>query len=165
MGEYEWISTIAAAVALIGAGYTIFYSRSQLRYAAITQPAQLTLQVDQIFLQHPLLRPYFYDSTPVPAVEAAPEMHHRIYAAAEFYLDVLEYILSGVKNYNKRDRESYREWIHDVFAGSPVMQELYLDNERWYPDLKRLRASRVCSTDSGHEFFTVMAASWSLSAN
>ena len=81
-------------------------------------------------------------------------MHHRVHAAAEFYVDVLEYCWASAEHYKKTARGSYREWIHDVFAGSVVMQGFYLANEGWYPGLKNLRDSGLCTTASGHEFFT-----------
>jgi hypothetical protein len=151
---YAWLSTIVAIVALIAAAYTVIYSRSQLRYSAIALPAQLILQVDQVFLTYPLLRPYFYDSISAPAAEVDAETHHRVYAVAQFYIDVLEYCWAGAGHYTKRAQVSYQEWVHDIFAGSPTVRELYLANQDWYPGLKRLRDTGRCVQASGHEFFT-----------
>ena len=66
-------------------------------------------------------------------------------------------VLSGRTKVSLVDRSVRCCWVHDAFAGSVVIQEFYLANEGWYPGLKGLRDSRLCSTASGHEFFTTIA--------
>ncbi|GEM_PF-4599542 len=172
MGPSDWISTGFALVAMLVSGVTVFYTRVQVRHAeeqveqarrelnfAVHDSAfNLMLRMDELFLEHPMLRPHFYQDVAPPTPAADPELHHRAFAMAEFCLDVLECVWERQDKYSDVDREAWREWIHDVFAGSPVLRSLYGERQAWFPVLTSLRESRVCTAASGHSFFTDPAA-------
>jgi len=89
-----------------------------------------------VFLEHPLIRPYFYEDLPVPGNNE--EMRHRVLAAAEFVLDVFECIWDHKAQFSKRDRVAWQEWIVGVFETSPAVRGLYRNNAGWYPTLSEL---------------------------
>jgi hypothetical protein len=157
MGFSDWISAssvIIASVALVVSGVTLIYTRRQLRFAANDSATDLVLQMGQVFLEYPLVRPYVYQNAQPPTEETNPEMHHRVEATGMFCLDVLECVWHRREHYRREDRASWRELIHDIFAGSPAVRALYVENQEWYPMLRRLRESRVCSHPSEHTFFS-----------
>ena len=118
--------------------YTYVLGRRTLHVTTYQGATALALQMDQIFIEHPLLRPYFYSQAPVPDEADDPETHHRVLATAEFVLDILECIWDHEKSYDPDDRESWKDWIHDVFLGSPACREWYVENIAWYPALRDL---------------------------
>jgi hypothetical protein len=137
--DYAAIGALVVSVATaIYTFYTYVLGRRALQVTTYQGATALALQMDQMFLDHPLLRPYFYDDEPVLAVEADPEMHHRVLAAAEFALDIVECIWDHRKSYEDDDRESWKDWIHDVFQGSPAIRDWYEKNIEWYPALRKL---------------------------
>ncbi len=173
MGPSDYISSAFALVALLVSGCTVFYSHLQVRhaqeqveqaklelnFAAHDSATNLMLRLDEIFLGHPLLRPHFYENAPTPTAETNLEMHHRVFAVAEFALDVMECIWERADKYSDADRDSWREWIHDVFASAPAVRSLYSENERWYPVVSALRQSWICTEDPAeHAFFTERAS-------
>jgi len=80
-----------------------------------------------------------YDNLPAP--EDNLEMRNHVFAAAEFVLDVFECIWDYRDEYSAADRDSWREWIHNVFERSPTVRDLFVENEAWYPTLKSLAES------------------------
>lgn len=175
MSPPDWGTQVVAVVALFVSTFTVFYTRLQVRHAkaqADHAKAQVeharqglnfevhdsatnfALRMDEVFLEYPLLRPYFYDNAPLPAADVDPELHHRVLAAAELVLDILESIWDRKSTFGEGFEESWREWIHDAFAGSAAVRRVYSENEVWYPVLKALRDSRACTAGDDHAFFT-----------
>ncbi|HEU0316965.1 MAG TPA: hypothetical protein VFR49_06525 [Solirubrobacteraceae bacterium] len=137
----SYIAVAALLASLGSAVYTYALSRQARRSLKVTtyhDATALTLQVDRMFVDHPRLRPYFYDGAPVPTGSRQPDERNRVLAAAEFLLDVLECVWDHEDEYDAQDRRAWAEWIHDTFASAPACRELYLDKRDWYPSLTKL---------------------------
>jgi hypothetical protein len=97
------------------------------------------LQMDQVFIAHPLIRPYFYDGVPVPDDDGDnAELRNRVLAVAEFVVDILEDCWDNEDCYAGEDRDAWMHWIYEVFESSPAASTLYAENVEWYPKLTKL---------------------------
>lgn len=143
------ISVMALLVSVVG----YVTSRRSLHRASCRTAADLVLAADQMMVERPALRPYLYgddDGKPVP-VTATGEERWRIEAAGEFFLDVFETIWDHRPEYTPHDRDSWREWIHEIMESSPVIQGIYTDGgARWYPTLAGMFADEVCDSPDDH---------------
>lgn len=137
-------STVVAVAALLAsiasAVYTYRQARRTLKVTTYQGATDLTLQLDQVFIEHPELRPYFYESRPAPEPGGGDDiLRSRVLAAAEYALDIFECIWDHRDTYADTDKDSWREWIGDMLASSPVCTALYLQNVDWYPALQDLK--------------------------
>ncbi len=93
-----------------------------------------SLAEDEIFINHPELRPYFYAGK-----ELGPNdpLRHEVHATAEYLLDFFDSLESQLKKYPSLWIHEKREWeanIVDQCAWSPVLCH-YLDaNRNWYSE-------------------------------
>lgn len=150
MTDSDRIAIGALIVALGSAAFSlvsVWYGRRGLRITANQSAVDLALQADQLFLQWPGLRPYFYDDIEVVgAKEGNPR--NRVRAAAEFYLDVMEAIWDHHGEYKHNDANAWREWIHEVMQTAPALREAY--DPEWYPSLGDLFAHAGCTKLEQH---------------
>ncbi len=93
-----------------------------------------SLAEDEIFINHPELRPYFYAGK---VLEPNDPLKHQVHAAAEYVLDFFDSLESQLKKYPSLWIHEKREWeanIVDQCAWSPVLCH-YLDaNRNWYSE-------------------------------
>lgn len=142
MDASQIISIVALVVSLAAAIFSYRLSRRSFKVNAYHGASDRTLQMDQVFIAHPLLRPYFSDGEPVPAGDCADhELRQRVLAVAEFVTDILEDCWDNEDCYAGEDRDAWRDWIYDVFNASPACCEHYARNVPWYPTLYRLFAA------------------------
>ena len=88
-----------------------------------------SLAEDEIFINRPELRPYFYDGK---ELEPNDPLRHQVHAAAEYILDFFDSLESQLKKYPNLWIHEKREWeanIVDQCAWSPVLCH-YLDANR-----------------------------------
>ena len=88
-----------------------------------------SLAEDEIFINHPELRPYFYAGK---ELEPNDPLRHQVHAAAEYILDFFDSLESQLKKYPSLWIHEKREWeanIVDQCAWSPVLCR-YLDADR-----------------------------------
>ena len=95
------------------------------------------LTLDRVFLDHPELRPYFYEGKDI--TEKDP-MYPRVVAVAEMHMDVFDYVLEYYENFPEQfpELEAGHKWIHDMFESSPITKRHFQAKKHWYS--KRLRA-------------------------
>ena len=93
-----------------------------------------SLAEDEIFINHPELRPYFYAGK---ELEPNDPLKHQVHATAEYMLDFFDSLESQLKKYPSLWIHEKREWeanIVDQCAWSPVLCH-YLDaNRNWYSE-------------------------------
>jgi hypothetical protein len=138
MQTAQVISLVALVVSLSAAVFSYRLSRRSFRITAYHGASDRALQMDQVFIQHPLLRPYFAGGEPVPPLDGDPELHHRVLAVAEYVVDILEDCWDNEDCYAGADRDAWMRWIYEVFESSPAARDLFADNVSWYPQLARL---------------------------
>jgi hypothetical protein len=172
----SWVSVMVAVLATVVAGVSLLIanrsykvSRELLQMNASTEgTTELACKADELFLDHPELRPYFYDGWPVPdeildlpAPAAWPPSEagvarSQLLAAAEYYLDLLESIWDNVAPLPDDDRESWREWIHDMFESGPILVAYIERYHWWYPTLMGMLRAEVdtdrCTAPERHMY-------------
>jgi hypothetical protein len=93
-----------------------------------------TLAEDQIFIQYPELRPYFYEGKDTNPNDP---LYHKIHATAEYLLDFFDSLESLMKKYPYLWIHERREWeanAVDMFAWSPVLCRYLEATKDWYSD-------------------------------
>jgi hypothetical protein len=124
-------------------------AQRNLMVTAYQSTTELVLSVDRVFMEHPRIRPYFYENRDVPHPAPIGDMEsdrNLVFAVAEFVLDSLECIWDHNKdNKEAADRTSWIAYIVSVFVSSPVLQQFYRkyqtdapENEQWYPSIAEL---------------------------
>jgi hypothetical protein len=142
------LATVVAWISLRIANRSFKVSRQLLQMSASTEgTTDLACKADELFLDHPGLRPYFYDRWPVPDKILSPPApswppseadlaRSQLLAATEYYLDLLESIWDNVEPLPDKDKGSWREWIHDMFESGPILVAYFEKNPTWYPTLQ-----------------------------
>jgi hypothetical protein len=138
------ISDIAAIGGLIGLvvslAMLIWQTSAVVRQTKISnalagttasQQASSMREIYAIFIDHPELRPYFYDGKPCPARETR---RARVLAVAEMFADAIEgnLITSQLISIS----ESHEDWItycRHMVATSPALAGLVEDHPEWWP--------------------------------
>lgn len=78
--------------------------------------------IDDKFIQHAQLRPYFYDSEELPQ-DIDQGGRQRCFAIAEFVLDVFGSILEQRHRFRWfADRRDFEQFMTDMFRHSPVLR-------------------------------------------
>jgi hypothetical protein len=139
----EAISLIALLVSLSAAFFSYRLGRRTFNINAYHGATDRTLQLDMVFVNNPLLRPYFAEGVPVPPEGGGEdEMRQRVLAVAEYAVDILEDCWDKEECYKGDDRDAWRDWIYEVFETSPACTEHYAQHPAWYPTLTELFAER-----------------------
>lgn len=146
------VSIAAAGIAAWHSRRELGHGREALQVTTYQGATELALNFDRMLIDYPFLRPYFYESEPVPAeddgsapAEADRHRRQRVLAAAEFALDIFECIWDHRDSYNSVDHKAWRRWILDVMESSPACCEIYAEanadpTDPWYPSLARIVA-------------------------
>jgi hypothetical protein len=133
---YEWLSII---ISFLGFGFVIVSLRAltnQTRVMSFEGIHSLILASDEMFVQHPDMRKYFYENIDISKDD--PNYHLSL-AIAETLLDTFESYIHH-NTYVRYYRGVWREYIVDFFEQSPILRSRFDQIPDWYPpDLRRLR--------------------------
>ena len=135
------ISTAALLISALGFTAVIFSIRTaqgQMNYMAAQTSLQVRdhslsncLALHKIFLDHPELRPYFFEGKDLK--ESDP-LYPKVVAVAEMHLDVfaynLDYRLLFPDDY--RRPEDYKRYVRSRLALSPVMRRRLEKKGEWF---------------------------------
>jgi hypothetical protein len=110
-----------------------------------------SLAEDQIFINNPELRPYFYGGK---ELEPNSPLRHMVRGTSEYLLDYFDSLQSQLKKYPNLWIHEKREWqanTIDMFAWSPELCR-YLDATKdWYsPELYALRVAGEKKRQEGY---------------
>jgi hypothetical protein len=96
------------------------------------------LALDRVFLDHPELRPYFYEGKDL---DKSDPLYAQVEAVAEMHLDVFDYNLNYRLHFPNEYHfpEGHESFIHEMLAHSPVMRRRLEKKGAWYsPELRAL---------------------------
>jgi hypothetical protein len=96
------------------------------------------LALDRVFLDHPELRPYFYDGKDL---DKSDPRFAQVEAVAEMHLDVFDYALNYRLQFPNEYHfpEGHESFIREMLAQSPVMRRHLEKKAAWYsPELRAL---------------------------
>jgi hypothetical protein len=95
------------------------YAAGSLSKSVFETAAGRNLAVDEVFINDPELRPYFYSGKDIS--EDDP-YYDKVIAVADFILDFFDYILLQPQYLPQiSPRQSWKPYITDTFANSPVL--------------------------------------------
>jgi len=139
MSASDIVAVVALVASIASAIYAYRQGRRTLKVTTYQGATDLTLQLDQVFIEYPQLRPFFYEGRPTPDANSGDDdLRHRVLATAEYALDIFECIWDHRDTYDQADRESWKVWICDMIAQSPACSALYVAERDWYPALQDL---------------------------
>lgn len=103
------------------------------------------MQINQLFVSKPYLRPYFYDGKPFSRDEADKEntlLYSELAAVADCLLDIFEGVVRNLGQFPDKVPEyddGWRAYIRDVFANSPFLKAHLARHPDWYTsELQRI---------------------------
>lgn len=101
-------------------------------WQAITQQGY---DISRIFVEHPNLRPYFYDGI---TIDRNATDFHAVMAICEMYLDFIDsmqdehvFALPGMTE-NGENRALWNKYFKDIFASSPAIRAYAEEKKLWY---------------------------------
>ena len=132
---YEKLQLIISSLGLVSLIFIYLQTSAtseSLAVSAYQSISAQTLELDQIFIQRPYLRPYFYSGAPINEND---DRYAEVMSVAEFQLDFFDSALSQLDHMprDKRlDRNAWDKYISDSFANSPALCMRFKRNPNWY---------------------------------
>lgn len=136
------LRTAMVTLSFIVSFSALFFAFEQSRIANRGVEAQIWQQITQqgndisrIFIDHPNLRPYFYDDKPI---DRNDPNFQAVMPVCELYLDYIdsmqdEYVfaLPGM-GINGENRVLWDRYFKDMFASSPALRAYAIEKKFWY---------------------------------
>lgn len=138
-------ATIVGPIALI---LTVYFVTKQLHDSAETRKATLfdatagrMLDLDKIFIENPLARPYLYENEDFSHL--SPEDRSRILAIAELHVDFFDTEILRQKTFPTvlKGLPGFEPWIRGIIKTSPAVCQILIDDksrpeeDRWYDEI------------------------------
>lgn len=141
-----WLAITSAFIAAIAA-FSAWESSRRARVAiANGQIGALVIQLNQIFIDQPELRPYFIEDGKLPKGQ-----EQKAKAVASMYLNLLEAIWSLENLMGKQEQVAWQKYTHFQIRCVAIVDELYTQQQEWYPNINRIMdktGSSASSTNS-----------------
>lgn len=108
-------------------------SRRARAVTARGQIGSIVIQLNQIFIDQPELRPYFIESGKLPKGQ-----EQKAKALASMYLNILESIWSLRGALDANERLAWVKYIQHQIKTVPIVNDLYQRQKDWYPNINRV---------------------------
>jgi len=126
----NWIAVIAAIVSALGAASAWVSSTRARKVTASGQIGAVLIELNQIFVNQPDLRPYFIEGGKLPKGQ-----EQKAKALASMYLNILETIWAMEGSMNSDEQVSWTKYIIHQIRTVPIVNDLYEKQKEWYPNL------------------------------
>jgi hypothetical protein len=93
------------------------------------------LQINRLFVDRPLLRPYFYGEQEL--TDESPEERERVEATAELFTNFIDNVLTQMPLLPSNLAEPWRIYFGSVTTSSPVLREFWKRRREWYSEEMR----------------------------
>jgi len=93
------------------------------------------LQINRLFIDRPLLRPYFYGEQEL--TDESPEERERVEATAELFTNFIDNVLTQMPLLPGNLAEPWRAYFRSVTTSSPVLREFWKRRRAWYSEEMR----------------------------
>jgi hypothetical protein len=93
------------------------------------------LQINRLFIDRPLLRPYFYGEQEL--TDESPEERERVEATAELFINFIDNVLTQMPLLPSNLAEPWRTYFSSVIKGSPVLCDFWKRRREWYSEEMR----------------------------
>jgi len=135
----DWVSTFVALAALVALIVNLALLRGQNKTIAstldVTAQAEIQtsfFQVSEIFIQHPELRPHFYEDEQA-AAQLSRDDQLRAFVVAEMLLDVFDAVTDAKKRLPKEDPVIvWDRYIEDALRNSQFLRDYAIRRRDWY---------------------------------
>ena len=131
MNNSDYIAIIAVIVAFLSLGAQIYVGKKDVGATLYQHVTSLFNNLNAPFLEHPELRPYFYENRSPHDLSA--ENQHRALVIAEMFLDTFEWVEHDITKAKKVDKDSWRDYMLDVYASSIIVRNFHEKNPSWHP--------------------------------
>lgn len=117
------------------AGYQTWISRNAGEIQGWQYLGQMSADISKVFVDHPRLRPYFYDGKPLE--ESDPDFQ-LVETLAEMFLDFIDSFEDPpIKMLNGMEKDGknwvlWKKYFTDTFSSSPVLCRLATEEQDWY---------------------------------
>jgi hypothetical protein len=93
------------------------------------------LQINRLFVDQPLLRPYFYGEKEL--TDESPDERERVHATAELFINFIDNVLTQMPLLPSSLAEPWRTYFVSVTATSPVLRDFWNRRREFYSDEMR----------------------------
>jgi hypothetical protein len=141
MTKIEWFTLLQAigsllAVAVAVGGFIFVHRQLQQVRAAISRDALESLyarnhDIHRVIVDHPNLRPYFYDKK---CIASTDEHYGIIMTICEMVVDFYEGVSLQREHMPQDLVESWQRYCRDLCVRSPALQEYLRENRQWYSE-------------------------------
>src|SRR5260221_1706150 len=146
MTSYESVSLVISVIGFIAVIVSLWLLnrqtgvfKRQLMESLAQSMTNYSLEISRLFLQHPDLRPYFFEGQVID--EGHPD-YLRSEALAEVMLDIFWIMMAQAKRVrgrefrNEETRSQWATYMGDCFATSPILTSFLTRRQEWYgPEL------------------------------
>jgi hypothetical protein len=140
MRTVDYLSIGALLVSLVSLMVSIRFAKRGSENNAYDRATDLLLQIDRVIIEHPEVRPYFYDNQDLqPDDPIAP----RVEAVAELILDAFEWIWRRQRGLNLKDQEGWRRYILECLDSSTTLCSYHKRHSEWYPAVESILKGRA----------------------
>lgn len=109
---------------------------------------QLNFAIDQLFIERPELRPYYYNNT---AIRPGDAEYGRVMSIAEMMVDFMDAVVAQKNRLGDDLAYSYLAYFADLFRLSPALRQYWIDCGHWYPERLRGVLAQVIDVDLASE--------------
>ncbi len=89
----------------------------------------MMLDIDHFFIDHLDMKPYFYNSTPIPE---DPELRARVESVAEMLMDFMDFVLTHEAEVQPYPWDEWKLYFQFIYVNSPALQKFWAENTDWY---------------------------------
>jgi hypothetical protein len=90
------------------------------------------LQITRLFVDRPLLRPYFYGEQEL--ADESPEERERVEATAELFINLIDNVLTQMPLLPSNLADPWRTYFASVTTSSPVLREFWMRRREFYSE-------------------------------
>ena len=128
-----WFSGVVVAGSLIFIWAQTRLSKKQALIAQLSNYHNLYLMwfyVDRVFVEHPYMRPYFYDKADIST--ATSDVKQRLDALSHMILDCFDDVFHHLDHLPPPTKVAWDEFMKDMYKDTPYLQHFLVTNEKWY---------------------------------
>lgn len=88
--------------------------------------------VDRIFIEHPELRPYFYEYEKANKLATTDEIKKKLDAVSHMILDCFDDVFHHLEHLPPSTTAPWDVFMKDMYKHTPYLKGFLKDNEQWY---------------------------------
>ncbi len=123
----------AAVVSLLGAASAWWQARQAAAFDAYQGIGTLLVPLNQVFVDHPELGPYFLEGGTLPNGS-----DQKAKAVASMILNILEAVCSQEQAMGREERKAWKSYTAHEVTSVAMINDIYTDRPEWYPNIERV---------------------------